>query len=139
MLFRLTIPCDPQYVPAVRQVAERVAQCAGYSAAEAACVASSIGHAADTLVRQLGTDTRPAEPIEALFQREGAHLDVRLQYLASESDSAVLDPAISGEVLRHGMDSIEFGRQGEVCYCLLRRALPHEKVNHKCEAPRGVE
>jgi hypothetical protein len=134
--FRLTIPCDEQYVPAVRQLAERVAQCAGYSAAEAVRVASSVGHAAQTLIRQLGGDARQSQPVEVCFQREGAHLEVWLQYAASDSDSAVLDPAISGEALRQGMDSVEFGRRGEVSYCRLCRALPHDKVDHKCEAPR---
>ena len=135
MLFRLTIPCDVRLVPAVRRVAERVAQCAGYSAGEAVRVASSVAHAADTLLRRLEAQGRVADPIDIRFRREGGHLDVWMYYTAPDSDIAAPDPAISGEALRQGMDSVEFGRQGEVGFCRLRRVLPSEKVDHQCEVP----
>ncbi len=133
MLFRLTIPGNPNLVPALRQVAERVAQCAGYSAAEAARVAASVGHAVDTVLQRLNSEGAVGEPLEMRFEREDVHLDIWLYYHAPDGGRAVLDPAVSGEALRQGMDSVEFGRDGDMNYCRLRRALPADKVDHQCE------
>ena len=136
MLFRLTIPRDVLLAPAVRQIAERVAQCAGYTAADAVRVASSVGLAVDTvLARQAPDASSENDPLEVRFEREGVYLDVWLRYRAGEQDRPVVDAALSSEALRQGMESVEFGREGEVAYCRLRRALPAEKVDHLCEVP----
>ncbi len=135
MLFRLTIPGNPQMVPVLRQVAERVAQCAGYSAAEAARVAASVGHAVETVMQRLNIEGAEREPLEMRFEREDLYLDVWLYYHAPDGGRALPDPAVSGEALRQGMDSVEFGREGEMNYCRLRRVLPREKTDHQCEMP----
>ncbi len=133
MLFRMTMPGDAQFVPALRQVAERVAQCAGYAATEAARVAASVGHAANTVIERLQAESGRPEPLDVRFQREGVHLEVWLYYRTSDGGRPLLDPAVSGEALRQGMDSVEFGRDGDMNYCRLRRTLPADKVDHQCE------
>jgi len=136
VLFRLTIPREVQLVPAVRQIAERVAQCAGYTAADAVRIASSVGQAVDTvLARQAPDVSNENDPLEIRFEREDVHLDVWLRYRVGEHDRPVVDAALSSEALRQGMDSVEFGREGEVAYCRLRCVLPREKIDHQCEVP----
>ncbi len=135
MLFRMTMPGDAQLVPALRQVAERVAQCAGYAATDAARVAASVGHAATTVIERLQGESAEPQLLDIRFQREGVHLDVWLFYPTSDGDRTVLDPAVSGEALRQGMESVEFGRDGDTTYCRLRRMLPRDKVDHRCEMP----
>ncbi len=134
MLFRLTIPRDAALVPTVRQVAERVAQCAGYSAADAARIASTIIRAVDIAVTLPGS--RGDDSVDIQFRRDGLYLDVWLRYRSEDCDRPVVDPTLSSEALRQGMDSVEFGREGDVAFCRLRRALPREKVDHHCEIPR---
>jgi acyl-CoA reductase-like NAD-dependent aldehyde dehydrogenase len=51
--FNLTISHDVRLAPAVRQVAERAAQCAGFDAADAMRLAASVGHAAETLLSRV--------------------------------------------------------------------------------------
>ncbi len=136
VLFRLTIPRDVQLVPAVRQVAERVAQCAGYTASDAARIALTVGQAVEVVLTSASSDGGGREPIEIRFERESVHLDVWLRYRATEPERApAVDPAVSSEAMRQGMDSVEFGREGELAYCRLRRELPREKTDHQCEAP----
>jgi hypothetical protein len=136
VLFRLTIPRDVQLVAAVRQVAERVAQCAGYTAADAAAVASSVAQAMGTVLgRQAPAASTGHDLLDIRFEREGVHLDVWLRYRAGDGDRPVVDPALSSEALRQGMDSVEFGREGEMAWCRLRRVLPRQPVDHQCEMP----
>ena len=137
MLFKLTIPRDVHLVPAVRQVAERVAQCAGYTAADAARIALSVGQATDTvLARQVPEDDSGRNaPLDIRFEQEGVHFDVWLRYRAEAGDRPAVDPALSREALRQGMESVEFGREGEVAWCRLRRTLPREPGDHQCKAP----
>ncbi len=144
MLFKLTIPRDVKLVPAVRQVAERVGQCAGYTAAEAQRIASSVGRAVEIVLSPPARRSSPAaseggpgsgDLLDIRFERDGAYLDIWLRYRADHHDRPAVDPALSSEALRQGMDSAEFGREGEVAYCRLRRALPLEKVDHQCDVP----
>ncbi len=138
MLFRLTIPREAQLVGAVRQVAERAAQCAGYAGADADRFAASVGQALETILARAAANTEHArEPIEVRFEREGAFLDVYLRYHATDGDRPALDGSLSAEALRQGMDSVEFGRDGAVTWCRLRRALPRNKTDHQCEMPPG--
>lgn len=136
MVFRLTIPRDVQLVAAVRQVAERVAQCAGYTAADAVRIASCVAQAMDTVLA-CRTPDAPAvrDLLDIRFEREGVHLDVWLRYRSGDGDRPIADPALSSEALRQGMDSVEFGREGELAWCRLRRVLPREPVDHQCEMP----
>lgn len=139
MLFKLTIPRDANLVPAVRQIAERVAECAGYAAADARRIASSVGRAVEIVVARPAPRSSPLpasdDSLDIQFERDSAYLDVWLRYRADRRDQPVADPALSSEALRQGMDSAEFGHQGDVAFCRLRRALPSEKVNHRCEPP----
>lgn len=136
MLFRLTIPRDVQLVAAVRQVAERVAQCAGYTAADAVRIASCVAQAMDTVLACRAPDASTGRDLlDIRFEREGVHLDVWLRYCPGDGDRPIADPALSSEALRQGMDSVEFGREGELAWCRLRRVLPREPVDHQCEMP----
>ncbi len=136
MLFRLTIPRDARLIDAVRHVAERAAQCAGYSAADADRIAASVGQALETvLAREVPDAAHAQEPIEVRFEREGPYLDIFLRYAAAGDDRPVVDGALSGEALRQGMDSVEFGRDGAIAWCRLRRTLPRDKADHQCEVP----
>ena len=136
MLFRLTIPSDVHLVAAVRQVAERVAQCAGYTAADAAAVASAVAQVIETVLACPAADRAgERDLLDVRFEREGAHLDVWLRYRPGDGDRTILDPALSSEALRQGIDSVEFGREGELAWCRLRRVLPREPVDHQCEMP----
>jgi len=146
--FRLTIPRDTALVPAVRQIAERVAQCAGYTTADAQRIASSVGRAVEIVLSRLGQRGSPTasegEPaaaslpddlLDIRFERDARYLNIWLRYRADQGSRPAVDPALSSEALRQGMDSAEFGREGEAAFCRLRRALPHEKVDHQCEMP----
>ncbi len=136
MLFRLTIPRDARLIGAVRQVAERAAQCAGYTAADADRIAASVGRALETVLAREAADAAQAqEAVEVRFEREGSHLDIYLRYRASGDDRPAVDGALSGEALRQGMDSVEFGRDGPIAWCRFRRALPRDKADHQCEMP----
>jgi hypothetical protein len=131
VLFRIIIPCDARLSPAIRQIAERVAQCAGYSAAEAVRVASGVGQAAEALM------ARSSGEFDIRFQRESRFLDVVFRRRACPGDSpeTIENAAVSSEAMRLGMESVEFGVEDEVAYCRLRRVLPDEKVDHQCEMP----
>ncbi len=136
MQFKLTIPRSATLVPTVRQIAERVAQCAGYTGADAARIAAAVAQAADIVV------ARPALPgpggddsLDIRFHRNGLYLDVWLRYRSDEGDRPSADPTLSMEALREAMDSVEFGREGETAFCRLRRTLPREKADHQCEMP----
>jgi hypothetical protein len=136
VLFKLTIPRDLTLVPAVRQVAERVAQCAGYTAADAARMASSVGQAVEAvLARRVPEPPWDGGGLDIRFERQGVYLDVWVRYRADDSGRPAVDAALSSEALRQGMESVEFGREGEVAYCRLRRTLPREKVDHQCDVP----
>lgn len=141
------MPREANLVPAVRQIAERVAQCAGYSSAEAQRIASSVGRAVEiVLARPAGGNppppgqggaapSGPGDSLDIQFERNGGYLDVWLRYRADSNGRPAVDPAVSSEALRQGMDSAEFGQEGDVAFCRLRRALPREKVDHQCELP----
>ena len=148
MRFRLTIPRDTALVPAVRQIAERVAQCAGYTTADAQRIASSVGRAVEIVLSRPGQRGSPTaseggpaaaslqdDLLDIRFERDARYLNIWLRYRADQGSRPVVDPALSSEALRQGMDSAEFGREGEAAFCRLRRALPHEKVDHQCEMP----
>ncbi len=135
MDFRITIPRDVQLTAAVRQLAERAAQCAGYSGVEAVRVGASVTAAVDAVLTRLSPPTAQSG-IELRFERVGNHLDIWVRYEAGEDDrSQAVDAPLSSEALRQGMDSIEFGRDDGVAYCHLRRVLPHDKVDHQCQTP----
>ncbi|MGE5359876.1 MAG: hypothetical protein ACM3NQ_12745 [Bacteroidales bacterium] len=133
MLFRITLPRDCGLVPALRQVSERMAQCAGYTSAEAARVGTSVGQAADALMAAHAA----ASQLDVTIQRNSTHLDIWLRYplALGDREPAAVDAALSSEALRQGMDSVEFGDEDGIAYCRLRRALPQEKVDHQCAAP----
>ncbi len=134
MDFRITIPRDAQLAQAVRQVAERVAQCSGYSAVEAVRVGASVAAAIDAVLTRLSPPTAQSG-IELRFERVTDHLDIWVRYQAGEHHRPQgVDAALSSEALRQGMDSIEFGSDDGVAYCHLRRVLPEEKVDHQCAA-----
>jgi hypothetical protein len=134
--FTLTIPCDGQLVGTVRQVAERVAQCAGYTAADASQLASGVEHAVETVMQGLERESARPQPVDIRFERDEHHLDVWLCYRSNDGDRAAIEAAVSGDAaLRQGMDDVEFGRHGDLCYCRLRRGLPRERVDHQCEVP----
>lgn len=128
--FRLTVPHDAQLVGAVRQVADRVAQCAGFSAADAETIASSVARAAEAIMGGPGSADR--QGLDVRFERDATQLDVWLRYRAANGDSpSEATPA----PLRSDDGDVEVGREGEVSYWRLRRALPRDKVNHRCELP----
>jgi hypothetical protein len=135
VLFRISLPRDIQMIPALRDIAERVAQCSGYAAPEAVRIASCVSRAADAVFGRLSV--APNDQIEVVFERESKHLDVWLRYPVPGQGRvpAAVDAALSSEVLRQGMDSVEFGDENGLAYCRLRRVLPHEKVDHECEMP----
>jgi hypothetical protein len=136
MHFRITIPRDVQLAAAVRQVAERVAQCAGFSSPEAVRVAASVAAAIDAVLTRLSPPAARSG-IDLHFERVGSHLDIWVRYEAGEDNRPhAVDAALSSEALRQGMDSIEFGRDNGIAYCHLRRVLPHEKIDHQCELHR---
>ncbi len=131
--FKLTIPHDAQFVAAVRQVAERVAQCSGFTAADAQTIASRLGEAVEHVLRQ----SRPSADHEGLdirFERDPTHLEVWLRYRVGDGDQLASNRA--GAAAVPGTDRVETGRDGEISYWRLRCALPHEKVDHQCEMPR---
>ena len=132
MRFRLTIPPDAQFVVAVRQVADRVAQCSGYSAADAERFASSVGRAVEQVLERASAD---GAALDIRFERDATHLDVWLRYRAADADRAGADAALSRETPQPGPEGVEMGREGEFSYWRLRRPLPHEKVDHQCELP----
>lgn len=134
----MTLSRRADMIPAIRDIAERVAQCAGYESAEAVRIASSVRHAVDVVFARPEPPDQPEPPdIDIRFVRDGGHLEVWLRYPAWDGDNRgePLDPVLSREALRQGIDSVEFGREGDMAYCRLRRALPKEKVDHECEAP----
>lgn len=136
-MFKLILPRDSRFVPAVRLIAERAAQCAGYTAADAARIASSVGRAFEmVLARPVSGASAPgaSDSVDIRLEREGGYLDVWLRYVPGNNGSPTVDASSDG-ALRAGMDSAEFGREGEVEYCRLRRRLPREKVDHQCELP----
>jgi len=163
VLFRLIIPRDTALVPALRLIAERVAQCAGYTSADAQRIASSVGRAVEIVLSRPGRGSSPTageggparrsspmaseggpapaaksasdDSLDIRFERDAGHLNIWLRYRADQRGRPVVDPALSSEALRQGMDSAEFGREGEAAFCRLRRALPHERVEHQCEMP----
>ncbi len=136
MHFRINMPRDVQLAATARQIAERVAQCAGYTAPEAVRVASSVGAAIDAVLTRL-SPPHVRSGIDLRFERLGNYLDIWLRYeTGDDSRPQAVDAALSSEALRQGMDSIEFGRDNGTAYCHLRRVLPHEKVDHKCEMHR---
>ena len=134
MHFNLTISHDVRLAPAVRQVAERAAQCAGFDAGEAIRLAASVGQAAETLLSRVPPG---GDGVAVRFERDGRFLEVTFRYRpeGGTRPGASVDPSLSGEAMRQGMDSVEFGAEGDMQYCRLRRALPHEKTDHKCEMP----
>ncbi len=134
MLFKLTMPADARLAPAVRQLAERVAQCAGYTAADAARFASGVGRVVEMVLARPAT-AAPNDLLDIRFVRDGVYLDVWLRYRADAYDRPALDPVLSSEALRQGIDSADFGLEGDLAYCRLRRVLPREKVDHQCEVP----
>jgi hypothetical protein len=135
VLFRISLPRDVLMIPALRGIAERVAQCCGYSAAEAARIASSVGQAADAVFGR--PPAGGGEQVEVEFGHESTWLDVWLRYPQPGPGRvpAAVDAALSSEALRNGMDSVEFGNENGLAYCRLRRMLPREKVDHECESP----
>ncbi len=126
--FRLTVPHDAQLVGAVRQVADRVAQCAGFSAAEAATIASTVARAAEAIIA--GSADR--DHLDIRFERHTTHLEVWLRYRAATADRPT---GATPAPLHPGDDDVETGREDEVSYWRLRRALPRDKVDHRCELP----
>ena len=135
MHFNLTISHDVRLAQAVRQIAERVAQCAGFASADAMRLAASVGQADETLLARASAEG--GESLDIRFDRDARVLDVTFRYRPSGGSrpGAAVDPSLSGEAMRQGMDSVEFGAEGAMQYCRLRRALPHEKVGHDCEMP----
>ena len=135
--FKLIVPRDAKFVPALRQLAERVSQCAGYSAADAARVASAVGQVVEILFTRAAAQPSPGvnDSLDIRFERKDGFLDVWLRYAAEEQGPPAVDPSLSSEALRHGMDSAEFGREGDVQFCRLRRKLPTDKTDHQCDAP----
>lgn len=136
VLFRMTLPREPRLTVALRDIAERLAQCAGYPASEAVRIASSVGQAVDAVIGQLSADV-PDQQIDVRFERGEDDLHVWMRYRAGAQarGPAAVDAALSREVLRQGMDSVEFGNENGMAYCHLRRQLPREKVDHQCEVP----
>ncbi len=145
MLFKLLMPPDAKFMPTIRQVAERVAQCAGYTATEAQRIGAGVGRVVEVVLSRLrpaqassgGQGAHGAEPLDIRFQRDGRYLDVWLRYRADPCDRPAVDPALSREAIEQGMDSAEFGLEGDIAVCRLRRELPRDKVDHQCEAPDG--
>ena len=134
--FRLTIPPDVRLVAAVRQLAERVAQCAGYPAADAARLASSVEQAIErVLARPAPNLPGGRDALDIRFERDGAYLDVWLRQRMGAGEWPAADPLLENDALRQGVDTVETGREGDVAYWRLRRRLPHEKADHQCEAP----
>jgi hypothetical protein len=134
VLFRISLPRDADLVPAVRDVAERLAQCAGYTSEDAVRIASSVGLAADAVMRRW-SEARPEQQIDVSFESEWPHLDVWLRYRLSSEECASGPRVPPPETFGEGMDSVEFGREDGVAFCHLQRLLPHEKVDHRCEMP----
>jgi hypothetical protein len=123
VLFRITLPRDCDLAPALRQIAERIAQTAGYASTEAARIGTSVGQAADAVM----ADLVGASQLDVTIERNRENLDVWLRYPVAPvgRPPAAVDAALSSEALRQGMDSVEFGNEDGVAYCRLRRALPH--------------
>ncbi len=133
--FKLTIPPDARFIPAVRQIAERVAQCAGYTAAEAAGIASAVARVAEAVVGGPGRAFTNGTGVDIRFEREAGYLDVLLRYPTTESDRRAPEPPGAGDAAARIMDTVEVGREGDIAFCRLRRRLPDEAVDHKCEMP----
>ncbi len=126
VLFRITLPCDCEMGSALRQLAERVAQCAGYGATESARIATSVGQTADAVMAGLSK----ASQLDVTFERDTRHLNVWLRYPVASAarGPAAVDAALSSEALRQGMDSVEFGSEDGIAFCCLRRPLPEHPV-----------
>ncbi len=121
VLFRITLSRDCDLAPMLRQIAERIAQAAGYAPTEAARIGTSVGQAADALMADLDAGGQ----FDISIERNTENLDVWLRYPVTLANRApAVDAALSGEALRQGMDSVEFGNEDGVGYCRLRRALP---------------
>jgi hypothetical protein len=135
--FNITIARDVLFAPAVRKIADRAAQCAGFASADAIRLAASVGRAAETLLAR--DSAEGGETVEVRFEHDARVLDVTFRYRPAGGGrpGASVDPSLSGDALRQGMDSVEFGADGAIEYCRLRRALPREKVDHQCEMPPG--
>jgi hypothetical protein len=133
--FNLTISHDVCFVATVRQLAERVAQCAGFATADAIRVAASVGLVTETLLSRAPAGN--GEALDIRFERDATALDVTFRYrpFGGGRPGGSVDPSLAGDAMRQGMDSVEFGAEGEIEFCRLRRTLPHEKFNHQCEMP----
>jgi hypothetical protein len=132
VLFSITIPCDARLCQMVRQIAERAAQCAGYTGDDAAGMAAAVVGAAEKIMAIVG-----GEPLGISFERKSSCLDVVIRYPLTAPGSGAIsaDTVVSNQAVQQGVQSVEFGVDDEMAYCRLRRVLPREKVDHQCEIP----
>ncbi len=126
------MPADAKLAPTVRQLAERVAQCAGYGADDSQRISSAVARAFEVVLARPAVKTVGA-PVDIRFVRNAAYLEVWLTYPDGD-DRAAVDSQLSRDVVDGGMDT-EFGRERDTAYCRLRRLLPPSKVDHHCALP----
>jgi hypothetical protein len=121
--FAMSFPGDQRLLDTLRDVAAKLAQCAGHGAPDAQSIASAVTSAAAFLMEALP----PAGGrVEVDFSVESRSMDVVVSCHGGEDGTPVelSTKAIEAELRREGVDSVHFGRADGWPFCRIGKQLP---------------
>lgn len=110
--FALSVRADERMLGTVRAVAVGAARRAQYASDEAEGIGRAVAEAAAQIVAAAGG---PTDFVDLVFAVEGGRFETRLRYVAATERLPIASD---------GMDSVEFGRDGDFAVCTLARRLP---------------
>jgi hypothetical protein len=111
-LFSVRIPRDPAFVPPLRDLADRVAQYAGYAAGDAHEIGGTVRETAAALAQSAAS---PAD-LDIQFRTSGTTFEVTVAF----EGVGGAEPHLSSGA----MDAVAVARDGARTVCQLTRKLP---------------
>ena len=133
----VSVPCDDRFRPVLNVLCERMAKYVGYTDSDATALTSAVVHATDGVLVHAGSP--PYTHLDVTISTSDDEIEFRVRYLQEGDTPSPDTPSIEHrlsepnddgtplEVIQRVVRQVEFGHEGGVEYCALRKALPEEQ------------